>query len=79
MATYLRPIEILVEIIILMAVICSLFAGLNFAAFDLGLNQKYQKFIRLVLMIMGSLALVFFVAHLFAFYPRISLMSKYAG
>ena len=79
MATYLRPIEILVEIIILMAVICSLFAGLNFAAFDLGLNQKYQKFIRLVLMIMGSLALVFFVAHLFAFYPRISLMSKYPG
>ena len=79
MAVYLRPVEIFVEIIILMAVIYSLFAGLNFATFDLGLNQKYQKFIRLVLMIMGSLALVFFVAHLFAFYPRISIMSKYPG
>ncbi len=79
METYLRPIEIFVEIVILTAVIYSLFAGLNFAAFDLGLNQKYQKFIRLVLMIMGGLALVFFVAHLFAFYPRISIMSKYPG
>ncbi len=62
-----------------MGVIFALFSGLNFTLFDLGLSRKYQKFIRLVLMIIGSLALVFFVAHLFAFYPRISIVSNYPG
>lgn len=79
METSFRPIAIVVELALLMAVIYSLFAGVNFALFDLGLNQKYQKFIKFVLMIMGCLALVFFIAHLFTFYPRISIMSKYRG
>jgi len=79
METYFRPITIVVELAILMAVIYSLFAAVDFVLLDLGLNQKYQKFIKLVLMIMGCLALVFFVAHLFAFYPRLSMMSKYPG
>ena len=76
---YLRPIAILVEIAVLMGVIFSLFAGVNFLLFDLGLSRKYEKFIRLVLMIVGSMALVFFIAHLFAFYPRISIVSNYPG
>jgi hypothetical protein len=79
METYFRPITIVVELAILMAVIYSLFAAVDFVLLDLGLNQKYQKFIKLMLMIMGCLALVFFVAHLFAFYPRLSMMSKYPG
>jgi hypothetical protein len=66
-----RPIAIIVEVAILMAVIYSLFAGLKFAAFDFGLDQKYKPFIERVLIIMGCLALVFFVAHLIAFYPRL--------
>jgi hypothetical protein len=69
----LRPVAMVVELTILMAVIYSLFAGVQFAFFDLGLNKKYQKFITWVMMIMGSLALVFFVAHLITFYPRLSL------
>ena len=77
--TYLRPIAILVELGILMAVICSLFAGMKFTLFDWRLNWKYEKFIRLVLMIMCCLALVFLVAHLLTFYPRISTASKYPG
>jgi len=72
METYLRPVAILVELTILMAAIYSLFAGVKFTLFDLGLNQKYHSFIRWVLVIMGCLALVFFVAHLIAFYPRLS-------
>ncbi len=79
MGIYLRPIAILVEIAVLMGVICALFAGVNFTLFDLGLSRKYQKFIRLVLMIICSLALVFLIAHLFAFYPRISTVSYYPG
>jgi len=69
----LRPIAIIIELIILMAIICSLFAGVEFALFDLGLNQKYKKFIKWTMMIMGCLALAFFVAHLITFYPRKSL------
>jgi len=79
METYFRPITIVVELAILMAVIYSLFAAVDFVLLDLGLNQKYQKFIKLMLMIMVCLALVFFVAHLFSFYPRLSMMSKYPG
>jgi len=72
-ATSFRSIAIVVEVIILMAVIYSLFAGLKFAAIDFGLDQKYKTFIERVLMIIGCLALVFFVAHLIAFYPRLSI------
>ncbi|OGP90821.1 MAG: hypothetical protein A2157_05050 [Deltaproteobacteria bacterium RBG_16_47_11] len=74
-----RPIATVVELAILAAVIYSLFAGVSFAVFDLGLNPKYQKFIKLVLMIMGCLALVFFIAHLATFYPRIFPMPIYPG
>lgn len=79
MGTILRPMAIVVEVAVLMGVICALLAGVNFTLFDLGLSRKYQKFIGLVLMIIGSLALVFFVAHLFAFYPRIFIGSKIPG
>jgi hypothetical protein len=67
-----RPIAIIVELIIFMAIIYSLFAGVQFALLDLGLNKKYQKFITWVMMIMGCLVLVFLVAHLITFYPRVS-------
>ncbi len=70
-ATSLRPIAMIVEVIILMAVIYSLFLGVKLAALDFGLGQKYQRFIDWVLMIMGCLALVFFVAHFVTFYPRL--------
>jgi hypothetical protein len=71
MQASLRPLAIVVELAILMAVIYSLFAGLKFAAFDFGLDQKYKPFIERVLIIIGCLALVFFVAHLIAFYPHL--------
>lgn len=73
MEAFLRPVAIIVEVIILTAILYSLFAGVEFALFDLGSDQKYKKFIERVLVIMGCLALVFFAAHLISFYPRISL------
>ncbi len=68
----LRPVAIAVEVIILMGVIYSLFLGVKLSALDFGLEEKYQKFIDWVFVIMGCLALVFFVAHLITFYPRFS-------
>jgi hypothetical protein len=73
MESAFRPIAIAVEIIILMGVIYSLFLGVKLTAFDFGLEEKYKKFICWVFVIMGCLALVFFVAHLVTFYPRLSL------
>jgi fumarate reductase subunit C len=69
----LRPVAIAAEVIILMGVIYSLFLGVKLSALDFGLEEKYQKFIDWVFVIMGCLALVFFVAHLVTFYPRLSL------
>ena len=73
MESAFRPIAIAVEVIILMGVIYSLFLGVKLTAFDFGLEEKYKKFICWVFVIMGCLALVFFVAHLVTFYPRLSL------
>ncbi len=50
MEVFYRPITIIVELIILMALISSLFAGALFALFDLGFNKKYQKFVTWVMM-----------------------------
>lgn len=72
MGISLRPIAIIVELAILMALIYSLFAGVQFALLDIGLSKKYQKFITWAMMILGFLASVFFVAHLITFYPRSS-------
>jgi succinate dehydrogenase/fumarate reductase cytochrome b subunit len=73
MENFFRPIAIIVEVVILMAVIYSLFLGVKYFALDFGLAEKYKRFICWVFMIMGCLALVFFIAHLFTFYPRLSI------
>jgi hypothetical protein len=72
METFFRPVVIIVEIIVLMGVIGSLFLGVKLTAFDFGVEEKYKKFLCWVFMIMGCLALVFFIAHLVTFYPRLS-------
>jgi hypothetical protein len=72
MGSILRPGVMVVEIIVLMGVVWSLFLGVKLSAFDFGVEEKYKKFLCWVFMIMGCLALVFFIAHLVTFYPRLS-------
>jgi len=79
METTFRPVAILVELAILMAIIYSLFGGVKLALFDLGLDRKYHKFIKMAFIILGGLMMSFFVAHLITFYPRISILLKYRG
>ena len=71
MGSFFRPIAIIVEVVILMAVIYSLFLGVKYSALDFGLEEKYKSFICWVFVVMGCLALVFFIAHLITFYPRL--------
>ena len=70
MGSSLRPVVMVVEIIVLMGVVWSLFLGVKLTAFDFGVEEKYKKFLCWAFMIMGCLALVFFIAHLVTFYPR---------
>ncbi len=72
MGDILRLVEIIVEVIVLMGVIGSLFLGVKLTALDFGVEEKYKTFLCWVFMIMGCLALVFFLAHLVTFYPRLS-------
>lgn len=72
MGSSLRPVVMIVEIIVLMGVIGALFLGVKLSAFDFGMEEKYNRFICWVFMIMGCLALFFFIAHLVTFYPRSS-------
>ncbi len=71
MGTSFRIVAIFSEVVILMAVVYSLFSAILLAALDFELEEKYKKFIGLVLTIIGGLALIFFSGHLIAFYPRI--------
>jgi hypothetical protein len=73
MESILRPIAIMIEVLVLMGVIYSLFLGVKLTALDFGVEEKYKKFICSAFMIIGCIALVFFIAHLVAFYPRLSI------
>ncbi len=73
MGSFVRPVGIIVEIIVLMGVIGSLFIGVKLSAFDFGVEEKFKKFLCWIFMIMGCLGLVFFIAHLVTFYPRLSI------
>ncbi len=66
-----RPIAIIIEVIVLMGVVYSLFVGVKLTALDFGVEEKYKKFICSAFVVIGCIALVFFIAHLVAFYPRL--------
>ena len=67
----LRVIAIVIELVILLAIIYSLFAGTWLAIFDLGTRPKYKKAITMALIVAGCIVVFFFIAHLTAFYPTI--------
>lgn len=67
----LRAIAIFIEVAILAAVIYCLLAGVRLIVFDLGLGAKYRKVVAGALILVGCLVVVFFIAHLTAFYPTI--------
>ncbi len=69
MGTLLRVIAILIEVVILVSIIYVLLSGARLTVFDLGMGPKYKKAVAMVLVLAGGMALVFFIAHLTAFYP----------
>ena len=71
MDIFLRAIAILVEVSILAAIIYALLRGVQLTVFDLGLGAKYRKIVVIALVLAGSMAVVFFIAHLISFYSTL--------
>jgi succinate dehydrogenase/fumarate reductase cytochrome b subunit len=71
MDIFLRPIAIFIEVLILAVITYSVFNGIRLTIFDLGAGPKYGKIITMALLAVGFIALVFFIAHLTAFYPEV--------
>ncbi|MFC1938047.1 hypothetical protein ACFLVS_00430 [Chloroflexota bacterium] len=71
MDIFLRIIAIIIEVLILATIAYSVLNGVRLTAFDLGIGPKYSKAIAMVLLAVGFIVLIFFIAHLTAFYPVI--------
>ena len=65
----LRTIAIVVEVLLLAVVAYVILQGVALTAYDLGIGAKYRKAITMALLVVGTLVVVFFLAHLFTWYP----------
>ena len=66
-----RILAIAIEVVIMVALTYSLLLGMRLTVFDIGLEPKYDRFLKWVLAIVGCLISAFFVAHLTLFYPKL--------
>ena len=71
MDTFLIIIAIFIEVVLLTVIIYCLLNGVRLTAFDLGIGPKYNKAVTMALVAAGVIVVVFFIAHLIAFYPEI--------
>ena len=71
MDIFLRAIAVFLEVVLLAAIAYAVLNGVRLAAFDLGIGPKYRKAIAMMLLAVGVILVVFFVAHLTTFYPAI--------
>ena len=71
MDTFLRILAIFIEVLLLAVIAYSVLNGVRLAAFDLGIGQKYGKAVAMALITVGTIILIFFIAHLTTFYPTI--------
>ena len=67
----LRTIAIILEVALLAAIAYAILNGVRLTALDLGIGLKYNKAITLALIVVGCIVVIFFIAHLTAWYPGI--------
>ncbi len=68
--TSFRTIAIVIELIFITGTIFAFFLGLRLALSDLGLNPRYQTFLKLALTTVWIMVMIFFLSHLILFYPE---------
>jgi succinate dehydrogenase/fumarate reductase cytochrome b subunit len=71
MDIFLRVVAIIVEVAILSAITYAILNAIRLTVFDLGVGPKYGKAISLLLVLAGLALVVFFIAHLTTFYPKV--------
>ena len=71
MDIFLRTIAIIIEVLILAVIAYVVLNGVRLSAFDLGIGPKYSKAIAMMLIAVGFIIMIFFIAHLTTFYPAI--------
>ena len=71
MDIFLRTIAIFLEVVLLAAVAYAVLSGVRLTVFDLGIGPRYGRAVTMALIVVGSLVVVFFIAHLTSFYPTI--------
>jgi len=71
MDIFLRIIAIFIEVVLLAAIAYCVLNGVRLTALDLGIGPKYNKAVSMVLIVIGIIVVVFFIAHLTTFYPAI--------
>jgi succinate dehydrogenase/fumarate reductase cytochrome b subunit len=69
MDALIRTIAIILEVAILAGISYAILNGIRLAVFTAGIGEKYNKAITGLFFIVGIIVVVFFVAHLTAFYP----------
>jgi succinate dehydrogenase/fumarate reductase cytochrome b subunit len=69
MDAILRIVAIVIEVLILSAIAYAVFNGIRLAALDLGVKARYNRAIVVMLVAVGFILLIFFIAHLTTFYP----------
>ena len=69
MDIFTRTIAIIIEVLILAGVTYSILAGVKLLALDLGVGARYNKMLTAVLIFVGTVVVIFFIAHLTSFYP----------
>ena len=71
MDIFLRSIAIFLEVLLLAVIAYAVLNGVRLTIFDLGLGAKYRNAIAMLLLTIGAIILIFFIAHLTTFYPTI--------
>ena len=71
MGVLLRVVAIFIEVVILVSIMYVLLTGVQLILFDLGIGAKYNKMLTMVLVLVGCIVVVFFIAHLTTFYPTV--------
>ena len=67
----IRTIAIIVEVALLAVLAYAVLNGVRLIVFDFGVGPKYSKVIAMALLAAGFIFIIFFIAHLTAFYPAI--------
>jgi succinate dehydrogenase/fumarate reductase cytochrome b subunit len=65
----IRVAAIAIEVIILAAIVYALLNGARLIILDIGVKQKYNRMLTVVLTVGWVILVVFFIAHLTTFYP----------